>query len=147
MNLIFDTTLSKLILMNSDEFNEKNYLLTVSLSLVHYDFDDDEFQHKNEVSQYLKNIKNTNYSEIQITDGNEGSGIWIKDNFIEISSSFKQEKLLKLYEILKDEDVKKKFVRINITNEELDSIKTSYGMDKLIYFTIFKNINFEFQYE
>jgi hypothetical protein len=149
MNLIFDTELSKLTIKSSNKYGENNYILVVNLTFVHYHYDeDDDFEQRSRLDGYLKNLLKTHYSSIEITDSSESNSIEFKENFIEISSRMNQEKLLKIYESLKDKEIKTKFLRINLSSEELKLlfVKEEFNGNITLWNT-FDDVSFEFQYE
>ncbi|MBT8593574.1 hypothetical protein G6685_07470 [Polynucleobacter paneuropaeus] len=148
MNLTFDTTISKLSIKSSNDFKENNYVLEVNLTLVHYHFDeDDDFEQKTRLDGYLKKLLKTYYANIEIISGGESNFINFKENFINISSKMNEDKLLRLYEVLKDKEVKTKFLRIELTPIELKTLfdRKEFN-DSITLWNIFNSIEFQFQY-
>lgn len=144
MNLIFDIVQVSSFLINDS--SSCDYTLNIDLKLGKYQLSQSQNQEKDFLKLHFDEIKNSEYSSIVINSGNEKSKIKFKCYGIEIQIEMKNEKLLKLYEEMKRTDLSHRFLRVNLSEDEMKEFPTREEIEdntnKSIYF---KNYSFEFK--
>jgi hypothetical protein len=140
MNIVFD--IFNISRFHVKDGNQYNFSLELHLRIGTYYTSEFQSSVKNSFKEYFDEIKKEDYSSVILSSDGNISRIKFGNNGIQLDIDMSSEKLLKIYEEVKRTNLSNKFVRIELTEDELLSCSTFDDYkDRFIYF---ENYSFEF---
>lgn len=126
MNLLFQIELKKIVV---GSIGFLDYQLDFDLKLLNYQLSSQQYSSKDFLNEYFTGLMKDEYSELILKSGSEGTEISFGRNLIQLSMKMSSEKLQSILKYCGDIGVKKRYLRVELSQDELSKFPSKENIE------------------